>query len=178
MSVDYKNYYEKYIKELKEKVKQQKKDILKQTSTEFFELLSTKIRNMFEITIIHFYSSYSPKFYKRRDSLFNLLKIDYGNDYFEGEFIPEKIISRTGYKAEDGLYDTVFRQGWHGGAKHNGSYYWRKPDPCYNRWGRQAIKAQFSPLQIFNALLDDYKAKEIQEDWNKLYNKNISKINL
>ena len=179
MAIDYEKYYENYIEEATKQLREHNQRIIEETAKDFFKLMDGKLRNIFETVITQFYSSYTPLYYKRRGSrgsLYKLLQTSYSDIHWEGEFDPGEIVSRTGYNAENGLYDVIFRQGWHGGAKHNGSYYWRKPIPIWTRWGREAEKATIAPLAMFQSLVKEYREKELQKDWDKLYKINEKKV--
>ena len=105
----------------------------------------------------NFYKDYQPKFYVRRGTLYNLLRINrIGFDEYEVDFDPSLMTYRNGQGGgEENLYNTVFRQGWHGGASSgrlhpkNGVPMWRYPYPIYVTWGKEATRASESPLQEF-----------------------------
>ena len=123
----------------------------------------------------NFYQDYEPEFYNRRETLYDLLRvkrIDF--DKYEIDFDPSIMTYRNGQGGgEDNLYNTVFRQGWHGGAPsgpqhpNSGTPMWRRPYPRYPLWGRVATRASISPLQEFDRL----DAEESEADANALLEK-------
>ena len=93
-------------------------------------------------------------------------------------FKPEKFPSRTGYTGtgKDGLYQTVFKEGYHGGASHNGKMLYRTPYPYYTYWGSAAEQASISPLEDFRQRWYHYEDTEFEADLNKTINKYINMI--
>lgn len=144
-----------------------------EVSEELFDLYKTKATETFEESMQKFYDAYSPKYYGRSYSLKNLLDItNAGDGYVTLDFDPSKMSGyRSGYSGEDGLYDLVFRRGFHGGAE-SGSYkgsgfyahpnpgvpYWRKPYPSYKYWGSPAAQST-PPKDIFDADLLQLEAE-------------------
>lgn len=84
---------------------------------EFAELFKLRVKQIFDESIYDFYSEYSPRYYHRNESLYNLLEMESDENMISAWFEPSKMTPfRSGYNGEDGLYDQVFRKGWHGGA--------------------------------------------------------------
>lgn len=84
---------------------------------EFIELLKLRVKQIFDESVYDFYSDYTPRYYHRNESLYNLLEMESDDNMLSAWFEPSKMTGfRSGYKGEDGLYDQVFRKGWHGGA--------------------------------------------------------------
>lgn len=67
--------------------------------------------------------------YALRDEVF--MVTDRGKDYLDIDY-------NSGAYVGGGSFDAIFKEGYHGGASHNGGYYWRKPHPYYRYWGRPA----------------------------------------
>lgn len=123
--------------------------------------LDVEMKRIFRDVIDEFYADYTPQpdGYERHQSLYNLFQ----TQHFTGEnarlefwFEPSEMTPfRSGYDGEDGLYDQVFRKGWHGGAGSGPGHpspstpYWRTPHPYYTMWGREAAVANVSPLDRF-----------------------------
>ena len=63
------------------------------------------------------------------------------------------------------MYTTVFKEGWHGGAKHEGVMRYRTPIPYYTYWGKEAVRSQFSPYDMFIALKEDYEKQGFRKDY-------------
>lgn len=197
MAVDYNSYYKEMMNNLKKKANEATKKALDDSYTDYFKILKVKLQEMYKSIIDDFYADYKPKtfeykddngntvtyHYERRGSLYNLLQTETfraknGKMVLKYGFDPSQIVSRTGYNEEDGLYDTVFRHGWHGGARHNDSFYWRTPVPTFKFWGTEAKQANISPLDAFNNKVDQYYESKYQTDFNKIweYHKNKIKI--
>ena len=196
------DFYSSYIDKLKQKAKEAIIDAQKKTFSEYFELADKKIRDIYEKTIDDFYQDYSnPHVYSRRGSLYKLIETEKGDDYLDVWFEPSKISYRNGYAGEDGLYTTVFREGWHGGASIGGSMLYPvgksengsprtydgtykdgryKPyeDENYRYSWTVANRSSIPPLIDFKQRIDEYQKSEYQEDYNKLWNKNKANIKI
>lgn len=167
-------YIENEVIELNEKA-------IEKTFPKFIRSVDNKIKNMYEIAIDDFYKSYIPKFYyDRRGSLYDLLetKYDAGKQEYSYDFNPNKITyshdSNKSYRdGEFGLYNTVFRAGYHGGAFHDGDMYWRTPYPYYTYWGRPAESEERSPLEVFKSRLDKYQNGKMKKDFLRIYTESL-----
>lgn len=197
MAVDYEKYFNEYMKEIEDRIRKELVKKVFESYEEYFNLLKKRITDMYKETIDEFYNDYEPKEfeykdsngnkmtyqYKRRGSLYNLLNIaltkkpDGGSD-MDIDFNPSKIVSRTGYNEEDGLYDTVFRHGWHGGARHNDSFYWKTPVPTFKFWGAEAKQANISPLESFRKKFNEYEQYQSNKIFNDILYKKIQTINI
>lgn len=127
------------------------------------------IGEMYAEEIWRFYEEYTPKRYLRKYSLLNMMIMKTReNRTVESVFFdPGKMSGyRNGDHSEGGLYTTVFREGYHGGAKSgdqtvlkNGTVldtphpdpnhktpYWRA-GKHFLRWGRRAVKSETPPLK-------------------------------
>lgn len=190
------------MSKLQTKAKEAVKDAQKKAFSEYFEIADKKIREIYKSVITDFYRDYTPpRFYDRRGSLYNLIQTQHGDDYLQVGFNPSKISYRNGYAGEDGLYETVFRQGWHGGAMVHGSmlypigkYEDGKPraydgtykdgvykpyeDEYYKYSWTVANKAAISPLDDFKKRLDAYQESEYQQDYEEIWNKYKSNIKI
>ena len=175
---DYKSAYQKYINILKEKAKKEVKKAQDKSIEEFFKHVEKELIVMYEETILDFYLDYTPKYYSRTGELYNLLHIRTGKRYIEAAFNPSAITSRTGYSQENGLYNTVFREGWHGGALHKEEMLYRKPVPYYTSWGRPAERATVSPLYDFRNRVYTYLKTDYQKDYKRIWDKNKSQIKI
>lgn len=121
-----------------------------------------------------FYADYSPRRYRRRYSLYDIPDIrTVGDLKIVVDFDPEGTSFRDGYDGEDGLYDQVFRKGWHGGADSGpghpspGTPYWRA-GRNFSRWGEPAAIAGTSPLEGIDDALTDYERTQLPSIWRGL----------
>lgn len=199
MSNNQSSFYQSYIKKLQEKAKEAVKEAQEKSFSEYFDVAEKKIRTIYKDTITDFYNSYPNPFYDRRGSLYDLIQTKKATDYLSIWFEPSLISYRNGYAGENGLYDQVFRQGWHGGAdvKHRGRMLvpWSYPTLEYNGgtspwepeiWNSESIlsgwklaeKAPISPLQDFKNRIDQYQKTEYQKDYEDIWNKYKSNIKI
>lgn len=191
------------------------KAAMKQADVEFGAYQQARIRDIFNDAVDSFYQSYSPSFYGRRNSLYDMLQLhtdDSGmvisglveaNDAadYRGLFDETMPMSRSG----GSLFDTVFVEGWHGGAKSinaaaaatwgahpspgvpyyrrggivigkNGKRFYHK----YGKWGRQAVRTE-SPYQKISTDLSSAERGELYEMFKSIgdkYNEEaVAKIN-
>lgn len=180
----------------------QNREILIKTLNDFMPIVKRRIQDLFNQTVTEFYDSYTPRGihpYERRRSLYNLIDISiHGsgeNMSLEGDFDEGKILFRnaretSGDGAENGLYDQVFRHGWHGGAPRgdghpspsddndNATPYWRKTYPAYRHWHTQAAVASIPPLDRFYELLHEYENSDANKDYLECYRRNYHPIDL
>lgn len=169
------NYEKSIINEIKEKVDKETPKIEKKV----LDLVENKLNDFYKISIINFYARYTPIIYERRYSLYNLFKTRREGNSLIYWFEPSEITSRDGYAREDGLYTTVFKDGWHGGAKdENGNMRYRRPIPYYTYWGRQAIKEMFSPYDMFIALKEDYEKHGFKNDYRNIWIRSLNNIGI
>ena len=153
---------------------------------DFLDVVESKIRKIHETAIDEFYMSYRPMFYKeRRGSLYNTLLIKREGNELSWDFEPSVMTYRKGSGGgENDLFDVVFVQGYHGGAKSDkygshpnpGMPYWRTPYPKYNKWGKPAEIAEISPLERFNEKMYIYENNgEYQRDFDNTVGKKVDK---
>jgi hypothetical protein len=189
---------------LKEKIKKRLMPTIKQTTNDFFEVASEKLTTAYNETIADFYNSYSPSFYERKGKnnsggLYDLLEIktDKEKNTFTIGFDPSRLVSRTGYSGEDGLYNLVFRLGYHGGARFGDKYLipYRVPakkydganrpwdDPLIGKKGqlfyaywKAANRASVSPLNDFKEKFKDYEKNEAENDFYELWKRNFKNM--
>lgn len=181
-----------YVDEIMDDTKKKFEKAVDDASKEFFKLEKEKTEKIYKNTIDDFYNSYKRKYYKPNKSLYKLLKCETDNKCLIINFHPEKIVSRTGYSGEDGLYTSVFKEGWHGGsgnkngksypvAVYEGGKYFPydgivKPyEDRYYDW-IPAKQADISPFDDFKKRWDDFQNSEFEEDANRIFNKHLDKI--
>ena len=85
--------------------------------------LEERVQSIFNEVVDEFYGDYNPRFYNRseHEGMKCLLKTKVTNSTFSYWFDETQLAYRNGYSGEDGLYTTVFRKGWHGGANIDGN---------------------------------------------------------
>lgn len=184
---------------------------------EFGAYQQKRIKEIFEDAVTRFYDDYEPSMYDRKGNkqtkshgLYDVLDMQtqgngmvvYGDDYL-GLFDRSKM--HTGRDRDTGpaadLFDKVFIEGWHGGAKgisgekegiwgkhpHSGDGYYRTagmitlPDSGksvlhkWGAWGKKAEQMETSPYDIIRQNLDEAEVKN--GDFDTVYNDVVSKHN-
>ena len=189
--------YQEWLAEIQDKTKKMGKEITDfvvdnfnkrkpKIYKEFGVYQAQKVKELFNQAVDAFYNDYAPHDYSRTYGLYDLLDIKYnssGTVYMDSDNMYEDLYNPeglSGHRAEGRtLYQTVFAEGYHGGAAgissdkasvwgHHPSpgipYYRRAgmvtyPDGTkkmhrYGKWGNAAVKADISPLNvIYNNLL-------------------------
>ena len=167
--------YEKHIiNDLQEKIKTETPKI----ENAVLDTVEKKLKEFFEISVINFYSNYPNPKYVRRGSLYNLFRTRRDGNALIYWFEPSEFPSRTGYTDEDGLYTTVFLEGWHGGAKHDGKILYRTPIPTYKYWGDEAVRAPYSPYDSFIALKEDYEKHGFRKDYRNIWITHLNNVGI
>lgn len=150
-----------------------------------------RVQSISHVAADHFYKNYPPKFYfsghgpgGRRGTLYHVLRIRrFGDTSYQIDFDPSVMTYRNGGGGgEHDLYQTVFKEGWHGGAKSGdghpdaGTPYWRYPYPVYKMWGRKAARAEESPYQEIVREYNSRTAAQVQEDLERLFHEELRHI--
>lgn len=121
-----------------------------------------------EKVVDEFYDGYDPMFYHRRRSLESLMEISSmgsgQNSVLKLSFNPSAMtLTHVGPNksySDDTLYNTVFKEGFHGGASIGGTgrgYRYRTPYPFYSRWGSYAKMEDKSPFDRIKEELQLYE---------------------
>ena len=167
--------------------------MIKAIDTEYREYQDEHIKEIFEDAIDKFYRDYGPeggepKYYGRNHSLYDLLDVNWPTDGSSSGganggasntitelsdlnetdlFNSENATPFERGGGSQGLYELVFKRGYHGGAagtdRHGKSVsipHWRTPYPGpengykgFSRWGQKAERANISPYnEIMNAI--------------------------
>lgn len=178
-------FYNDWMDKLQKKAEEAVGEAIKNAYARYFILAEEKIKSIFHTAVDHFYSSqFEPNRYQRRFSMKEILNTRVSKDSLAVSFDPSKMTYRSGYDGEDGLYDLVFREGWHGGAKkgpehpEEGVPHWRYPDPLYKYWGREAEREDVSPLQEIRRSWSDYEENEMQKDFNAIFNEELENMSI
>ena len=167
------NYEKTIINDIKQKVEKETPKIEKKV----LDLVENKLTEFYKISVLEFYNSYTNPIYDRRGSLDNLFKTKRDGNILRYWFEPSEITSRTGYAGEDGLYTTVFKEGWHGGAMHDGVMRYRTPIPYYTYWGKPAVQT-LSPFEMFTALKEDYEKRAFRNDYKNIWISSLNNIGI
>lgn len=185
MRSDAQKMWDEWIQELTLEIKKQYRIALRLALSDFFVIYKKDAEKIFNDVIRDFYNSYSPVDggYHRNESLYNILNtqlivdssFDGAGMYsdLEADFDPKKVTPyRNGYNLEGGLYDRVFRKGWHGGAGSGPGHpkrkhpYWRTPLNVWSNWGREAEVSAISPFRDFKNRVVEYEKNEGQGKLN------------
>ena len=172
-------------------------EAVEKAQPEFLDILEERVTKIFNNAIDAFYTDYSPDYYGRSYSLYNLMQIERGDKTLSVWFEPEEMSSfRNGYNGEEGLYDQVFHKGWHGGAggiseEKAGVYgvhpgympggnvpVWRTPAPYYTSWGRAAEVMSPSPLEKIKDDVDTYSSGQMSDDFRQCLDKHLKNTKL
>ncbi len=171
---DAKDYYGNMVDRMKKSVIKEINAASDKMWEEYFQILKNKAVEIFKNAVAEFYNGYDAKHANDRTySMYDILEVEADAYHFHAEFLPEKMEGwqehptpgvQGFYHAEDGLYDTVFRHGWHGGASKIANSkirqfgYYSHPNPGmpywgwktrrgYWTWGDPSIPELISPLR-------------------------------
>ncbi len=183
MAAETSQFYNNYINSIKNKAKSEVKKAVSKTYQDLFVEVEVDVKDIFEEAVDKFYDDYSPTVYDRNDSLYNLLQTerDVSGNSLSLWFEPEKMTTfRDGYDGDDGLYDQVFRKGWHGGAEKesSGVPFWRKPPPYYTYWGRPAKIANTAPLKDIQDSVQEYQSGKMINKFSQIWERNKRNIKI
>jgi hypothetical protein len=153
--------------------------------------MTEKFKPEFRKKIDEFYDSYSPLYYDRRGQMGNILQIEKaesGEDFIHIviDYDADYIQTRTG---GDALLDSVFGEGYHGGAygtdRHGSTVstrHYRKPylpnDPkkSWRFWSYEAVRTE-SPYENWLKWLHEYASGgELQKVFDTHYQNEKSKM--
>lgn len=127
------------------------------------EEMVSEIRPKFDEVVDTFYGSYSPRYYERRETMYDILELE---AHFTGsqaqltlDYNGDDMTFRNG---EPGLMELTFGEGYHGGASgtdRNGtmvtSPHYRQPPYLWSEWGRPAEYSD-PPYDAFIDWLTEY----------------------
>ena len=177
------NYYEKHMMELVKKAKIAIADAMRDAYAQYFKDVRVVALKIFRESVEAFYNSYSPSYYDRRGSLYGMVELESGEDYFKMDYNDDLPTDRSG----GSLYEIVFKEGWHGGAysgpnhPNPGTPYYRAPRDRYYTWmlnNGRAAKADISPLDDINQRVKVYEQEEMQNVFNNICREKISNIKI
>lgn len=177
------------MRRMQEKVERAFIEVINQFTPQFWQEVDQDIRQIFKEAMDDFYSDYTQSYYDRRGSLYDIIMTDVKPMSLSIWFTPEPMTFHDEDIGEGGLYDLVFRRGYHGGAESGdtttytiqqgnrkgervtvdtphpnpGTPYWRKPYPYYLQWGRPAERADTPPLQDVKNRAKQYSAGPMKQ---------------
>lgn len=166
--------------------------------TELFQSLKSDLLDIYQEVIADYYSDYSPSFYGRKGSLYNLIEFSESPDEIRWDFDPS---AATSMRSGGTVYDLAFLHGYHGGAtgtdkrgESRGFMSYRTPFPGnfiktsgdsnynekvfmngYTRWGRAAAKSE-SPYEQWETKRREFISAEARSRFVELLQKHISNI--
>lgn len=197
-NVDVDGFFNKCIERSQKKIDKAVDDAV----TELFRELKEGLKDVYKEVIDAFYDEYKPtdagpKFYKRSESLYNLMNMTDSPDVIEWDFDPGKA---TKFRNGNGnVYELSFIHGYHGGAAGTdkrgmtvSTPHWRTPQPPddfsekdddpdhvggYFRWGAEAAKSESSPYEEWERKRKEYVATNGRTRFIELLQEHINQIN-
>lgn len=151
-------------------------------AVEVLDEMEQDLNQIYYRIIKEFYADYSPVFYDRTGSLYDLLEVEHTSDGLSWGFESDNATAFERGGGSEGLYEHVFRRGWHGGATGTDKKgftvnvpSWRYPIPWYSHWDSVAKQAPRSPLEAWEQEIDAYKTDVLPQRYNTLYHKHLQK---
>ena len=169
---------------------------------ELFAELKTELKQVYDQVITEFYDEYTGSgedvegntglFYKRNNSLYDLIQFSTDTEEFAWSFNPDKATELE--RAPGTVYKLSFLEGWHGGAagtdKRGESVslpHWRTPYPYssrvkdkspagFYRWGRKAVQSSTAPYEKWEERRADYIRDNARTKFVTLLQKHIDRI--
>lgn len=153
--------------EFKNGVNKEKSKIEKEISILQAKQICEDAKRAYTQIINEWYSSFSPGIYDRKGTLQNAAKFEIVNDTQVVITMSDENLGghRVG---NEYLYNLTMRQGYHGGAMHDGVPMYRTQPPFLNptnpwsRWSRPAEKT-FSPVRAMRAWAKSYQSPNMQK---------------
>lgn len=171
---------DRYTQRLRYEMRQAADRGVKRTAKAVIEDISAVLDKSFKHAVDDFYNDpgFKPNEYERTFSLYDLMEKSFSFDESTSDVTgsygldPTKMTTfRDPFSSDNnGLYDQVFRKGWHGGADkvsadkvkypfqahpEPGVPHYRYPKPYYRYWGERAAILIPSPLERFDQYVDE-----------------------
>ena len=131
-----------------------------------------------QTAIEDFYNSYDdgPWMYRRTENLYNSFKITATDNDWNID-VDSKYMNDNYNVSKDYIYDLTMKKGIHGGAPHNGDYYWRTPFPEFFLWypfpaERGPEDAEGRIINESNSFIDEMR-KQRQADFDEFMENKI-----
>lgn len=161
-------WLDKKLEEYVQKIQVAANKALDEALKDFAPYAESEITNLFKEVIDDFYNDFSPAYYHRSNSMYNIMKVNIHDKKIRIEMSGDALQYRNGSGGEM-LYQTAFKQGFHGGAPggpghpSDGTPYYRTPYPHFIHWGRPASISP-SPFEQFKT---KYKT-EVEPELNTI----------
>ncbi|MFR7913736.1 hypothetical protein [Eubacterium ramulus] len=185
------NYEKKLIEDIEKKIEKEKPKV----TDDVLNLVDDKLNEFYDKSISTFYGDYSPVFYSRKGTggMSDMFKTKKEGTSLSFWFDEHQMVSRTGYSGEDGIYKTVFIEGWHGGSGKNGNMSYPvayedgspkpyngkyKPyDDCRYGWV-PAARAPISPYNNFIDQKENYEKNGFRKDYRDIWISHLKNIGI
>lgn len=146
----------KWVDDLVKHVQEVANESYKEAGQELLPEIEVGLEMIYQQAVDQWYGAYSPEFYGRSGSVYDLMEI---------EAMPEDLYLEYAFNGDGlthdrhggSLFQKVFVKGWHGGAYDGSTMRYRKPVGFWYMWGRQAVRTA-SPYFLFE------KRKKTMED--------------
>lgn len=186
-------FIEDYVDEVENELIEESKKKVATAMEEFFSIEIEKTKELYHNVIDDFYDdvNFERKMYIPRGTMHSdaFAKFTTNGKRIDINFHPEVFVSRTGYSGEDGLFKTVFEEGWHGGKrgksgdmkypigkfkKGTAPYYYNGVERPYDdiKYGwSPAVRADISPYDDFIKRWDNLQDTVFEKDLNEIISK-------
>lgn len=151
-----KAHLEAQMREIQRKAEQ----AARRAETRYMEADIKFVENLVSDAATHFYKNYIPKYYDpRRGSLYGVMQVNrIGGNEWAYNFMTDEFKYRDGSNASDGLFKTVFEDGYHGG-------------PIWKWSGKVAKHDNPSPMtyieEQYNSMTTDERKGLLLQYWNE-----------
>ena len=171
---DFGAFMKSVLGDVAQSTKQSVEQASERINQDFFMFIKNEgVEPLYKGVIDSFYNDYTPTVYDRNKSLYDMPQIIITEDYLAIEFNENRM--STFRDGGTGLYELVFKEGYHGGAKSGkdhpnpGVPYWRTGD-LFSLWGKPAKRAPIAPyedfVEQFQEFLDTQGAAKYKELWS------------
>ena len=172
MALSFEAIFGPMLERIKENLAEQVNAAIDATWPEFFDVMEGRVNEMFDESVSEFYSGYSPEFYGRTGSLYEVMTVIRTDDSLTLHFEPS---NATVMNNGDTVYGLAFKHGWHGGATApDGVMRYRTPYPYYKHWGRPAVNSG-SPYEALKAKVEGFDTQAL---FDSILNRHLANITI
>lgn len=165
VNISEKEFYQLY-NEFKNGIKKEMKNINSDLEKIMAKQIAEDVKRAYMQIINAWYSSFTPGIYNRKYTLRNAIQVNIESDNTVVITLNDDNLSghRVG---NEYLYNLTMRQGYHGGAMHNGVPMYRTkppflcPDNPWAYWSRPAEQT-FSPVRALRSWVKSYNSPTVQ----------------